>query len=65
MDTKGNRVLAPVFRFNLFDICELLDTLFPILDGLATNAHETLLAVYEELAEARQFELENADYERD
>ena len=51
------------FRFNLFDFCDTLDPVFPLLDGAAVGAHEELQAEYEMRAEARQYELENADFE--
>jgi hypothetical protein len=40
MDTKGKRALAPLFRFNLFDFCNLFDELFSVFDSAATHANE-------------------------
>ncbi len=60
MDTAGKRALKPVFRFNLFNFGELLDELFPVLEGAATNAYETLLEVSEERAEAQRLALEES-----
>lgn len=51
------------FRFNLFEFCEVLDPLFPILDGIAYAAHEELQLEQELYAQTRQAELENADIE--
>jgi len=63
VDTKGGPSLASHFRFNLFDLCDILDELFPLFDGATTAAYETLQSTYEAMAEARQYELENSDYE--
>ncbi len=49
------------FRFNLFEFCEILDPVYPVLDGAAYGAYEQLQQEYEARAEARQCELENAD----
>ncbi len=59
IDTSGRPSLSSHFRFNLFDLCAILDELFPLFDGATTAAHETLQATYEARAEARQYELEN------
>jgi len=63
IDTKGAPSLAEYFRFNLLEFCEILDELFPLFDGATTAAYEDLQARYEAMAEARQIELENSDYE--
>ena len=60
---KGTPSLDSHFRFNLFEFCELLDELLPVFDGVETAAHEELQATYEARAEARQWELEDFDYE--
>lgn len=51
------------FRFNLFNFCEVLDPIYKILDGAAFGAREELQSEYEQQAEARQYEMENADCE--
>lgn len=63
IDSKGSASLASHFRFNVFEFCGVLDTLLPVLEGAAIGAHEELQATLEWMAEARQYELENADYE--
>ncbi len=63
IDTKGSPSLNGYFRFNIFDFCEALDAIFPVLDGAAYGAHEQLQATYQEMAESRQYELENADHD--
>jgi len=63
LDTKGKASLASYFKFNLFEFCEVLDSLFPVLEGAAVGAYEELQTTYEAMAEARQWELENSDYE--
>ncbi len=62
IDTKGSASLPSHFRFNLFEFCEVLDGLFPVLEGAAIGAYEELQATFEAMADARQFEMENADY---
>ena len=57
LDTKGSGALPSHFRFNLFDFCEVLDSLFPALEGAAIGAYEELQATYEAMAEAREYEL--------
>jgi len=51
------------FRFNLFTFCEVLDPIYEILNGAAFGAREELQFGYEQRAEARQYELENGDFE--
>ncbi|MHA2231404.1 MAG: hypothetical protein ACXAB4_02825 [Candidatus Hodarchaeales archaeon] len=63
LDTKGNASLATHFRFNLYEFCEVLDSLFPVLEGAALGAYEVLQQTYEAMAEAREWELDNADYQ--
>jgi hypothetical protein len=63
LDTKGNASLSTHFRFNLFEFCDVLDSLFPLLEGVALGAHEELQQTYEAMAEAREYELDNADHE--
>lgn len=41
------------FRFNLFEFCERLDPVFPLLAGAAYGAGEELQNLYEQEAEAR------------
>lgn len=62
IDTKGGPSLASHFRFNLFDLCGVLDELFELLEGAAIAAYEMLQSTYEARAEARQYESENSDY---
>jgi hypothetical protein len=62
LDTEGNASLAAHFRFDLFEFCEVLDSLFPVFEGAAIEAHEELQATREAMAEARQWEMENADH---
>ncbi len=50
------------FRFDLFQFCEVLDPMYAVLDGAAYGAYEELQCEYEQCAEARQYELENADF---
>lgn len=47
LDTKGNASLATRFRFNLFDFCDVLDNLFPALEGAAIGAYEELQTTME------------------
>jgi hypothetical protein len=61
LDTKGSASLTSHFRFDLFQFCEVLDSLFPVLQGAIIGAYEELQATYEAMAEARQWEMENAD----
>ena len=63
IDKKGNAALSGYFRFNIFDFCEALDAIFPVLDGATYGAHERLETKYEEMAESRQYELEHVDYD--
>jgi hypothetical protein len=63
IDTKGSASLPSHFRFNLFEFCEVLDSLFPVLEGAAIGAYEELQATLEAMAEARQLEMENDDYD--
>jgi hypothetical protein len=42
LDTKGDASLTAHFRFNLFEFCEVLDSLFPVLEGAAIGAYEEL-----------------------
>jgi hypothetical protein len=53
LDTKGGASLASHFRFDLFTFCEVLDSLFPALEGATIGAHEELRATLEAMAEAR------------
>lgn len=62
IDTKGSASLASHFRFNLFEFCEVLDGLLSVFEGAAIGAYEELRAMREAMAEARQWEMENADY---
>jgi hypothetical protein len=48
LDTKGNASLKAQLRFNLFDFCEVLDSLFPALEGAAIGAHEELQVAWAE-----------------
>lgn len=48
------------FRFNIFEFCETLDPLYPILEGAAYGAYESLRYEYEQTAEVWQPDLENA-----
>jgi hypothetical protein len=48
------------FGFNVFEFCEALDPVYPVLDSVAYAAHEQLHLAYENDAEAWQQELENA-----
>jgi hypothetical protein len=50
-------------RFNLFAFCDALDPIYPLLDGAAYGADEQLSLEYEQRAEARQYAMENSDYE--
>lgn len=63
LDTKSNPSLGSHFRFNLLDFCEVLDSLFPVLEGAAVGAYEELQATFKAMAEACQWELKNFDYE--
>jgi hypothetical protein len=47
------------FRFNIFEFCEILDPLYPVLEGAAYGAYESLRFEYKQIAEARQRDLEN------
>jgi hypothetical protein len=51
------------FRFNLFEVCDALDPIYPLVDSAAYGAREQLGLEYEQRAEARQYSMENADYE--
>lgn len=63
LDTKGGASLASHFRFNLFEFCEVLDSLLSALEGAAIGAYEEHQATLQARAEAHQWEMENADYE--
>lgn len=63
IDTKGNASLGTHFRFNLFEFCETLDSLFPVLEGAVIGAYEELQTTLEARSEARQREMENVDYD--
>jgi len=41
-DTKGSVLLGPYFRFNIFELCDVLDELFPVLEGATICAFEEL-----------------------
>lgn len=64
LDTKGIASLEPNFRFNLFAFCDVLDNLFPVLEGLVTAAYEELQTTMQARAEAREYEMENSDCDR-
>ena len=49
------------FRFDLFEFCEVLDSLFPVFEGAAIGAYEELQATLEAMAESRRWEAENAE----
>jgi hypothetical protein len=51
LDTKGSCSLPSHFRFNLFDFCEVLDSLLSALEGAAIGAYEELQAALEAMAE--------------
>ena len=51
LDKKGNASLSSNFEFNLFNFCEILDCLFPALEGAAFGAYEELQLEYEIMAE--------------
>ena len=61
INTQGGASLTSHFGFNLFEFCEVLDTLFPIFQGAAMGAYEELRSEWEATAEA-QGEMENSDY---
>ncbi len=63
LDTKGKASLITYFRFNLFEFCEVLDGLFPVLESAVTGAYEELQATMEARSEALQWEMDNADYD--
>lgn len=63
LDTKGGASLASHFRFDLFEFCEVLDSLFSVFEGAAFGAYEELQATLEAMAEAHRLEMENAEYE--
>ncbi len=42
LDTKGSPLLGPHFRFNIFELCDVLDELFPVLRGATSCAFEEL-----------------------
>jgi len=42
LDTKGSASLGSHFRFNIFEFCDVLDELFPVLEGAAIGAYEEL-----------------------
>ncbi|MGD0825969.1 MAG: hypothetical protein ABR908_15385 [Terriglobales bacterium] len=48
------------FRFNIFEFCETLDPIYPVLEGAAYGAYESLRFEYEQTAEAWQRNVENA-----
>jgi hypothetical protein len=62
LDTKGRPSLASHFRFDLFEFCEILDSLFSVFEGAAIGAYEELQATLEAMAEARQLEMEYGGY---
>jgi hypothetical protein len=55
INTMGRASLASHFRFNVFEFCEILDSLFLALEGAAIGAYEELQATFEAMAEARQY----------
>jgi hypothetical protein len=57
IDTKGGASLTSHFRFNLFDFSEIIDGLLVALEGATIGAYEELQATYEQMAEARQYEM--------
>jgi hypothetical protein len=63
LDTKGCASLAPNFRFNLFNFCEVLDSLFPVLQGAAIGAYEELEAIREGMVE--EIDPEEVVFEQD
>jgi len=52
-------VLQRIFRFNLFEFCELLDPVYEVLAMKARAARAQLRIEYEMRAEWRQYEMEN------
>lgn len=42
IDTKGSALLGSHLRFNIFEFCDVLDELFPVLEGAAIGAYEEL-----------------------
>lgn len=63
INTKGSASLASHFRFNLFEFCEILDGLFPALEGAAIGAYEELQATLEAMAESQQYQMQNCNYD--
>lgn len=59
LDTKGCASLPFRFCFDLFGFCEILDSLFSVLEGAAYLAYDELQAIYELRADAREWELDN------
>jgi len=57
----GGAVLPPNFRFNLFQFCELLDSVFEALSLRAFAVTAELQQKQEMRAEWRQYEMENSD----
>jgi hypothetical protein len=55
MNTKGDRALAPLIRFNLFDFCDLFDELFQVFDSAATHAYETVQAMHQYMADVWEY----------
>jgi len=51
LDTKGQPSLESHFRFDLFEFCAVLDSLFPVFEGAAVGAYEELHATLEMMAE--------------
>jgi hypothetical protein len=63
VDTKGAASLESNFCFNLFRFCEILDELFPTLEGAAIGAHEELQTTLQQMAEAHEYEMENSPHD--
>lgn len=65
LDTKGSASLKSDFRFDIFEFCDVLDELFPVFEGAAMGAYEELQTTLQAMAEAQQYEMENAGHEHD
>jgi hypothetical protein len=63
LNTKGGALLPSHFRFDVFEFCEVLDSLFLVFEGATMGMYEELQATHEAMAEAHQWEMENAEYE--
>jgi hypothetical protein len=65
LNTKGDPSLKSCLRFDLFEFCDVLDSLLAGLQGAAIAAQEELQVTREEMGDGHEWKAENAGHEQD